>query len=114
MVRPSGPEVSSSSGSPADSPARIKRLTPKAIRTNIVNSTPVAPLRTNPAMKMRVSARNKLAKRIIRCRDIRSRIVPTSGPIKEYGSNTTANAIAADLASGCRSGENNMNEARAD
>ena len=49
----------------------------------MVNSTPVAPFRIRPAIKISVSARNKFEKRIIRCLEIRSKIVPTSGPITE-------------------------------
>ncbi len=51
---------------------------------------------------------------MILCREMRSKIVPTNGPTNEYGSRTTAKAAAADFASGCRSGENKTNEARAD
>ena len=83
VVLPEGPVVSSKSGKPADRPARINRLTPKAIKTKMVNSTPVAPFRIRPAIKISVSARNKFEKRIIRCLEIRSKIVPTSGPITE-------------------------------
>ena len=80
---PCVPVVSSKSGSPADKPAKISRFTPNATNTNIVSSTPVAPLRINPAIKISVKARNKLEKRITRCRDTRSKIVPTNGPTKE-------------------------------
>jgi hypothetical protein len=74
----------------------------------------VAPLRTKPAIKINVRARKRFAKRIILCREKRSKIVPTSGPIREYGSRTTAKAAAADLASGCLSGEKRTKEASAD
>ena len=49
-----------------------------------------------------------------RWRETRSRIVPTKGPTKEYGSSTTANATAADFASGWRSGEKSTKDANAD
>ena len=111
---PSVPEVSNNKGSPADKPARIKRFTPNATNTKIVNSIPVAPFLIKPAIKIRVNARKRFAKRITLCREMRSKIVPTKGPTKEYGSNTTANATAADFASGCRSGEKSKNDANED
>ena len=46
-------------------------------------------------MTTSVSARVIFAKKIARCREKRSRIVPTNGPTMEYGSKTTANATAA-------------------
>ena len=59
-------------------------------------------------------ARIKLQYLIILWRENLSKIVPTYGPINEYGSNTTAKAIAADIASGARSGENKTKLASAD
>ena len=114
MLRPSTPDVSRSKGKPADNPAKIKRLTPNATKTKIVNSIPVAPLRINPAIKIKVKALKMLDKRITLCREMRSKIVPTKGPTKEYGRSTTANATAADFASGCRSGEKSKNDASED
>ena len=38
------------SGSPADNPERIKRLTPKAIKTNKVKTIPVEPVFINHAI----------------------------------------------------------------
>ena len=111
---PSVPEVSNKSGKPADNPAKIKRFTPNATKTKIVSSIPVAPFRISPAIKINVKARNKFAKRITLCREMRSKIVPTNGPTKEYGSKTTANATAADFASGWRSGEKSKNDASDD
>jgi hypothetical protein len=40
--------------------------------------------------------------------------VPTYGPINEYGSSTTENAKAAEIALGARSGENKTKLAKAD
>ena len=47
-------------GKPAESPAKIKRLIPNAIRTNIVNSTPVCPAKTSHATTSKFAARARL------------------------------------------------------
>ena len=54
-----------------------------------------------------------LAKKIARCLENRSRMVPTNGPTMEYGSSTTANATAAFTALACRSGEKRTKDASA-
>jgi hypothetical protein len=56
----------------------------------------------------------KLQYLMILWRENRSRKVPTYGPINEYGKSTTAKAMAADIASGARSGENKTKLAKAD
>ena len=101
-------------GNPADKPAKINRLMPNASNTKNVSSRPLTPLLTKAAIINRLVARKKLAFRIIRCREKRSKKVPTYGPINEYGSKTTANATAAEIASGARSGENKTKLASAD
>ena len=101
------------SGNPAESPARIKRLIPNAIRTKTVNSTPVCPEKTSQATTNRFIPRAAFAKSSARCLETRSKIVPTNGPTKEYGKRTTANAIAALNASAWRSGENKTKDASA-
>jgi hypothetical protein len=100
-------------GIPAESPARIKRLTPKATRTKTVISIPVFPWKINNEMIDKVVALVKFANMIARCLETRSKIVPTNGPINEYGRRTTANAKAALSAFAWRSGENKTNEAKA-
>jgi hypothetical protein len=80
---------------PAESPARINRLTPNATRTKIVNSTPVFPSKIKIETTVSVIARIRFEYAIARCLETRSRIVPTNGPTIEYGSSTTANARAA-------------------
>ena len=101
------------SGIPADSPARINRFTPNAMRTTTVISTPVYPLKIRRAITIRVAERTRFEKRIARCRENLSRSVPTNGPTMEYGKRTTANATAAFTALAWRSGEKRMNEASA-
>jgi hypothetical protein len=54
-----------------------------------------------------------LQKKSARCLETRSKIVPTKGPITEYGNNTTAKPIAALNAFACRSGENKTKDASA-
>ena len=100
-------------GIPAESPARINRLTPNATSTKTVISIPVFPWKIRSAIIDKVVALLKFANIIARCLETRSRIVPTNGPINEYGRRTTANAKAALSAFACRSGENKTNEAKA-
>jgi len=54
-----------------------------------------------------------LQKKSARCLETRSKIVPTKGPIIEYGNNTTAKPIAALNAFAWRSGENKTKDASA-
>jgi hypothetical protein len=79
----------------------------------MVISTPVFPWKINNEIIDNVVALVKFANMIARCLETRSRIVPTNGPINEYGRRTTANAKAALSAFACRSGENKTNEAKA-
>ena len=46
-----------SNGNPAESPARMRRLIPKAISTKIVNSSPVFPLKIRRATIDKLIAR---------------------------------------------------------
>ena len=46
-----------SNGRPADNPARIRRLIPKATSTKIVNSSPVFPLKISSATMVKLIAR---------------------------------------------------------
>jgi hypothetical protein len=101
------------SGSPADNPASINRLIPKANKTTTVSSKPVFPCEINIAMINKSNARKRFAIKIARWREMRSRIVPTKGPITEYGSRTTAKATAAPRALVCRSGEKRTKDASA-
>ena len=105
--------VSITNGRPAESPARIKRLIPKAIRTKTVKRTPVCPLNTKSATTNKLIARAAFANSSARCLETRSKIVPTNGPTSEYGNKTTANATAALRASAWRSGENKTKDANA-
>ena len=100
-------------GMPADKPARINRLTPKAINIKTVNSTPVRPWNINRATTHNVAARTRFEYAIARWREMRSKIVPTKGPIMEYGRRTTAKASAAFKAFAWRSGEKSTKEASA-
>ena len=102
-----------SSGNPAESAARIKRLMPNAIRTTAVNSTPVVPLKTKRATSNKLALRARFAKNSARWRETRSKMVPTKGPTSEYGSKTTAKPIAAFNAFAWRSGEKRTKEAKA-
>jgi hypothetical protein len=83
------------SGIPADSPARINRLTPNATRTKTVISNPVRLLKISVAIMSSVSDLAIFEKNIARCRENLSSRVPTNGPTIEYGSRTTAKATAA-------------------
>ena len=98
---------------PAESPARIKRLTPNATKTNTVNTIPVCPSKIKNETTVSVSARAKFEYAIARCLETRSNMVPTNGPIIEYGSSTTANARAALKALAWRSGEKITKDAKA-
>jgi hypothetical protein len=60
-----------------------------------------------------VTARLRFEKAIARWRETRSKIVPTKGPITEYGSKTTAKANAAPNAFAWRSGEKRIKDAKA-
>ena len=70
-------------GRPADRPAKINRLIPKARSTENVSNTPLTPLLTRAAIINKFAARKKFAFLIIRCRENRSKNVPTYGPINE-------------------------------
>ena len=64
-------------GNPADKPAKINRLTPNASSTKKVSNKPLTPLLTSAAIINKFVARKKLALRIIRWRENRSKKVPT-------------------------------------
>jgi hypothetical protein len=70
-------------GRDAESPARINRLIPNAIKIKPVSPTPVAPAAIEVAAIATTIAREIFERKRIRCREKRSRMVPTKGPTKE-------------------------------
>ena len=100
-------------GVAADRPARINRLIPNETRTVSVSSAPVFPNTRTSATNTKVKARSEFAVKRICRREYLSSSVPTTGPTREYGSNTTANANAALCALAARSGEKSKKAASA-